>query len=99
MSSREEHPLIEASRRLMGAIDRLERNLQQMSVAKDRDLQQEKRVVEFSRENEALKSERENLNKAINKLTGQYNDLQQVATTIHGKLDDSIKRITQIIEG
>jgi septal ring factor EnvC (AmiA/AmiB activator) len=99
MSSSQEHPLIEASRRLMGAIDRLERNLQQMSVAKDRDAQQEKRVIQFSRENESLKSERENLNKAISTLTGQYKDLQQTATTIHSKLDDSIKRITQIIEG
>ena len=93
-----EHPLIAATNRLVTALDRLERNLQQVSVAKDRDIQQQRQLVSFSRENESLKAERENLNQAIDSLTRQYEDLQQVATNIHGKLDDSIKRISQIIE-
>ncbi len=93
-----EHPLIAATNRLVTALDRLERNLQQVSVAKDRDIQQQRQLVSFSRENESLKAERKNLNQAIDSLTKQYEDLQQVATNIHGKLDDSIKRISQIIE-
>ena len=35
---------------------------------------------------------------AIAHLQRQYNELHRVASTIYGKLDDSIKRLTQIIE-
>lgn len=99
MSETAEHPLILATRRLMNALDRLERNLQQVSVTHDRELASELKLTQFMRENESLLSERENLNEAISRLTLQYEDLQKVAKTIHGKLDDSARRITQILEG
>ena len=36
------------------------------------------------------------LNRSLGK---KYKDLQQVATSIHHKLDDSVKRISSILEG
>ena len=94
-----EHPLIAASRRLMAALDRLERNLPQASVMRDREVQNEQKLSQFIRENENLLQEREKLNSAFHRLTHQYEDLQKVAKTIYGKLDDSARRITQILEG
>lgn len=99
MADSSEHPLILATRRLMSALDRLEKNLQQVSVTRDREMANEQRLSSFIRENESLTRERENLNHAISELTLQYEDLQHVAKTIHGKLDDSARRITQILEG
>lgn len=99
MAHTSEHPLIMATRRLMSALDRLERNLQQVSVTRDREVQNEQKLNLFVRENESLLLERENLSEAFSQLSLQYEDLQQVARTIHGKLDDSARRITQIIEG
>jgi len=99
MADSTEHPLIMATRRLMSALDRLEKNLHQVSVTRDRELQNEQKLSVFMRENENLLHERENLTEAFSRLTHQYQDLQQVAKTIHGKLDDSARRITQILEG
>jgi FtsZ-binding cell division protein ZapB len=99
MSENTEHPLIMVTRRLMSALDRLERNLQQVSVTRDREVQNEQKLSIFMRENESLVHERENLTQAFNQLTHQYQDLQHVAKSIHGKLDDSARRITQILEG
>lgn len=99
MADSNEHPLIMATRRLMSALDRLEKNLQQVSVTRDREVASEQKLSVFMRENEMLMHERENLAQAFSKLTHQYQDLQQVAKTIHGKLDDSARRITQILEG
>jgi len=99
MADSNEHPLILATRRLMSALDRLEKNLQQVSVTRDREVQNEQKLSVFMRENETLLHERENLAQAFSRLTNQYQDLQQVAKTIHGKLDDSARRITQILEG
>ncbi len=99
MTENAEHPLIMASRRLMTALDRLERNLQQVSVMRDREVASEHKLNLFIRENENLRLERENLNSAFTSLTHQYEDLQKVAKNIHGKLDDSARRITQILEG
>lgn|GEM_PF-2197260 len=93
-----QHPLYVATRRLVKALDRLEGNLRQISVSQDRDVRQEQQMVFFERENAALKQERENLNNAIAQLQFQYNDLHKIASTIYGKLDDSVKRLTQIIE-
>ena len=93
-----EHPLYVATRRLVSALDRLEGNLQHMTVAQDRNMHQEQQMVVFERENAALLQEREDLNAAIAELQHQYNDLHRTASLIHGKLDDSIKRLTQIIE-
>jgi hypothetical protein len=98
MSQTQDHPLFAATRRLLGALDRLEHNLTHVTVAHDRDVHQEQQLVVFERENAALKQERESLNNAIAQLQYQYDDLHKVASTIHGKLDDSIKRLTQIIE-
>ena len=98
MSDTPQHPLYVATRRLVNALDRLESNLQRITVAQDRDVHQEQQMVYFERENAALKQERENLNNAIAQLQYQYNDLHTIASTIYGKLDDSIKRLTQIIE-
>jgi FtsZ-binding cell division protein ZapB len=99
MADSTEHPLIMATRRLMSALDRLEKNLHQVSVTRDRELQNEQKLTVFMRENENLLHERENLTQAFSQLSNQYQDLQQVAKTIHGKLDDSARRITQILEG
>jgi len=76
----------------------LENNLKQVSVSMDRDVHQEQQMVYFERENASLKQERENLNAAIAQLQYQYNDLHKVASTIYGKLDDSIRRLSLIIE-
>ena len=99
MSDSSQHPLFAASHRLVAALDRLERNLQELSVARDRDVLQQQQLSQFTRENESLRAERETLNLVIERLNSQYNDLQKVATNIHGKLDDSVKRISQILEG
>jgi hypothetical protein len=98
MPENHQHPLYVATRRLVNALDRLENNLKQVMVSYDRDVHQEQQMVYFERENAALKQERENLNAAIAQLQYQYNDLHKIASTIYGKLDDSIKRLSQIIE-
>ena len=98
MANTQQHPLHIATRRLAGALDRLESNLQHITVGQDRDVHQEQQLTAFERENTALKLEHEQLNAALAKLKVQYDDLHKVASGIHGKLDDSIKRLTQIIE-
>jgi hypothetical protein len=99
MTQTAEPPLIATTRRLKAALDRLERNLQQLSVTRDRELANEQKVTLFMRENEGLKAERESLTAAFGSLTHQYEDLQKVARTIHGKLDNSARRISEILEG
>jgi len=98
MADTQQHPLYVATRRLVNALDRLESNLQHVTVGQDRCVLEAQQLVVFERENAALKLERENLNAALAELQYQYNDLHKVASSIHGKLDDSIKRLTQIIE-
>jgi len=93
-----ERPLVSATGRLAQALDRLERNIRQLSASQARDVKQHEQLIAFERENAALKVERENLNGAIGQLEHQYSDLHKVASTIYNKLDDSIKRLTQIIE-
>jgi hypothetical protein len=90
--------LFVATERLLTALDRLERNLQNVALQPPQDSQVGEQLIFFERENESLRQERENLNQAISQLQHQYSDLHQVASTIYGKLDDSIKRLTQIIE-
>jgi uncharacterized protein YlxW (UPF0749 family) len=87
------HPLVLATQRLMAALDRLERGLQ-LSEAKDADTEE---LLVIARENDTLRAEREDLNGTISELQQQYDDLHKVAGTIYNKLDDSIKRLTQII--
>ncbi len=99
MSEINEHPLIAATRRVMNALDALERNIHQSSVAHDRAENNEQKLTLFIRENESLKQEKANLTSAINQLTRQYEDLQNVTSNIHARLDDSARRITEILEG
>lgn len=87
-----------ATKRLRDALARLEKNLQQMTVTQDRDVHQEKQLTAFERENETLRRDRKKLNDAVTQLQSQYGDLHQVASAIYGKLDDSIRRLTKIIE-
>jgi uncharacterized protein YlxW (UPF0749 family) len=90
-------PIYAATQRLATALDRLERSLQHVTTQQDRDVQQHALLVQFERENAELHQERNNLDQAITQLKSQYDDLHQVANTIYGKLDDSIKRLTQIV--
>ena len=92
------HPLLAASERLVGALDRLERNLQRVEVIRQRESKQQEQLAQFEQENEGLKVERSKLNAVVSQLEGQYEDLHKVAGAIYNKLDDSIKRLTQIIE-
>ena len=98
MKNTQQHPLYVATRRLVDALDRLENNLQRVTVAQDRNVQQEQQMVVFERENAGLLEEREHLNATIADLQQQYDALHDTASMIHKKLDDSIKRLTQIIE-
>ena len=52
----------------------------------------------FERENEALRGERERLTEALDQLEGQYAGLHRVASAIYARLDESIKRLSQMIE-
>ena len=90
--------IFQASQRLTAALDRLEGNLQSVTTQQARDIRQNEQIGLFERENQALKQERDKLSGAIEQLEYEYDDLQKVASAIYNKLDDSIKRLTQIIE-
>jgi regulator of replication initiation timing len=90
--------LDKATHRLLNALERLERNLQHVTVQQDRGIQQEQQLMTYIRENDVLKSERDKLMQSIGQLEEQYAELQKVATTVYDKLDASIDRINQIIE-
>lgn len=94
----EAHPLLAASQRLVAALERLERGSQRKNIERTYDAKQSERLTFFERENESLRQERKKLDHAITDLQGRYDDLQRVATAIYGKLDDSIKRLSQIVE-
>lgn len=98
MSHPSDHPLYIATRRLVSALERLERNLQHVTVGQERDVQQHQHIQYYERENAALRAEQESLQGSLVDLQQQYEELQGVATTIYGKLDDSIRRLTQILE-
>ncbi len=98
MSRAAEHPLYIATERLVGALDKLERNLQQVTTEQAREVKQHEHLRIFERENEGLKGERDKLNRAISQLQHQYDDLHKVAGAIYNKLDDSIKRLSKIVE-
>ena len=94
-----EHPLVTATQRLVTALEQLERKLSRVDTLAERDVQQHEKLVFFERENESLRKERKTLDTTITQLEDQYNELHKVAGAIYNKLDDSIKRLTQIIEG
>lgn len=95
--SSEQH-LYNATNRLVSALERLELNLQHVTVGRERDVQQHQHLLNYQRENEALLNEQEKLQTTISQLQNQYEELQGVAATIYGKLDTSIERLTQILE-
>jgi len=92
MAAAAEHPLLSATERLLGALERLERNLEQLPPG------QASENPELLKENQELRKERANLDAAVLQLQTQYDDLHHVASTIYNKLEDSIKRLTKIIE-
>lgn len=98
MNDLSQNPLYAATNRLAVALERLEYNLQQASLQPGVDPQVAQQLDIFFKENQALREERANLDGAIVQLQDQYNDLHQVASTIYNKLDDSIRRLTQIME-
>lgn len=98
MPETREHPLYIATRRLVKALDQLEGNLKQVMLPDEVDAKYEQQMSNFQQENTALKQERESLNGAIARLQRQYNDLQKVANAVYDKLDDSVKKLTHMIE-
>lgn len=94
-------PIIRATERLAAALERLEFNLE-FAMLQQQEQQRATPDVNqlglFAQENEMLRQERENLNSAISQLQNQYDDLHNVASTIYGKLNDSIRKLTHIIE-
>ncbi len=98
MTKNAQHPIYRATERLVSALDRLEGNLRHMPATGAHEERYAQQISIFEHENEALKGERENLNNAIAQLRYQYDDLHHVASTIYGKLNDSIKRLTHIID-
>lgn len=95
--SPEQH-LHNASNRLVSALERLEMNLQQVTVERERDIKQHQNLTQCQRQNEELLAEQERLKATISELQEQYGELQGVAATIYGKLDTSIDRLTHILE-
>lgn len=91
-------PIFAATERLAAALDRLEHCLGNATAWHERDVHQHARLAQFERENTELRREREKLDGAISQLRTQYDDLHKVASTIYGKLDDSIRRLNTIIE-
>lgn len=98
MQENAQYSMDRASRRLQDALDRLERNLQHITVQQSRGIQQEQQLMVVMRDNDALKSERDKLRQSVANLEEQYAELQKVASTVYDKLDASIERINQIIE-
>src|SRR5687768_1218665 len=77
-----ERPIIDrVTRRLADALDRLERNLQHVTVQQDRSIQQEQQLMSYTRENDALRSECGKLRQHVAQLEEQYAELQKVAST------------------
>jgi hypothetical protein len=91
-------PLFAATERLGLALGRLEKNLQHVTVGQLTNGKQREQLTFFEKENETLREDREQLNSALAQLQHQYDDLHKIASKVYGKLDDSIKRLTKIIE-
>jgi len=98
MKNPQQHPLYVATHRLVDALDRLEYNLQYITVTQDRSQQQEKQLIIFERKNGELLQEKQQQDTAIAELQVQYDVLHKTASVVHKRLEDSIKRLTQIIE-
>jgi DNA repair exonuclease SbcCD ATPase subunit len=98
MASPDDHPLYIATHRLVRALDTLENNLQQVTVGRDRDVMQHQHIQHYERENAALRAQQAELSDSLANMQQQYDELQTVATTIYGKLDDAIARLSKILE-
>jgi len=84
--------------RVFGALERLEKNLKHITVAQARDVQQQRQLSELEKENVTLREERESLMRSLKQLQEQYDDLQRVASSIYGKLDNAISRISKVVD-
>lgn len=72
--------------------------MQHISVSKDRDIQQHQLLQNYQRENAVLLEEQASLQKTVANLQQQYKELQDVASGISKKLDNSIGRLSEILE-
>lgn len=91
-------PLYDATERLLSALERLERSFKRAARQQPPSTEQAEQLLFFEKENESLRTERETLNTTINQLRTEYTGLHRAASTIYNKLEDSIKRLTKIIE-
>lgn len=98
----ESHALTISAERLVSALDLLEERLGQwqatLRAERSHGEHDSGQLVLFERENEELKADRAQLTQTISDLEGQYHDLHKVASATYNKLEDSIKRLTRIIE-
>ena len=94
MTNSANNPLYHATNKLISALERLEKNMQHISVSKDRDVQQHQLLQNYQRENAALLEEQVILQKTVANLQQKYNELQDVAAGISKKLDNSIGRLS-----
>lgn len=98
MSATPAPALTAASDRLYNAVERLEASLKYVTVAHDRDVHQHEQLQAIERENNTLREDRESLAASLKQLQQQYDDLQRVASSIYGKLDNAIERITKVVD-
>lgn len=91
--------LYRATERLMLALDRLEAALTRPRApeAPPPEPENEERIRFFEQENQALRHERDELTTALGEIEREYTGLHRAAGTIYNKLEDSIKRLTQIM--
>lgn len=86
--------LAAATERLLGALDRLE-----LAVSSGREnIQENSQLAHLEHENAELRDERIALSGAIDRLRAEYGDLHRTASGIYNKLEDSIRRLTQIMK-
>jgi hypothetical protein len=94
----DEHPLLRSTERVLAALDRLEHALDQRERQPRLAVQHEPQLALFEQENAALRQEKDEMGRTIRAIEAQYGELQRVAGTIYNKLEDSIKRLTQILD-
>jgi hypothetical protein len=98
MTNSSDQRIYDAATRIISGLERIEGNLQYITLGHDRDLQQNQHLVHYQRENAELLMQQQKLQGTIESLEQQYKELQGVAGTIYGKLDSSIDRLNQILE-
>ncbi|MEZ5691947.1 MAG: hypothetical protein R3D71_09830 [Rickettsiales bacterium] len=99
------NPLYQATNRLISSLEKLENNIrnahnviQDAHISREREAQQHQHLLSYQRENTALLEEQERMQTTILNLQQQYEELQGVAATIYGKLDNSIEKLNDILE-